>query len=98
MAVEVPEDDYDRAKANPVAALILDALHEQDARTYHGQSGEIGALALATADKIDTFVRKAERHRLADLLEDHRMVVGGFADDKWKLYDLLVYLLRLDHS
>ncbi len=46
------ERRYDQAQAHPVAGLILAALHEQDATTYNGLSGDMGGLALDTASKI----------------------------------------------
>ena len=44
--------DYELAKADPIAALVLAALHEQDARTYNGNASDIGSLAVLTAARI----------------------------------------------
>ena len=45
---------YKRARRDPIARLVLEALHKQDAATYNGNAGDIGALALQTAAKIRT--------------------------------------------
>jgi hypothetical protein len=46
------EAHYHQAKADPIAAVILDALYEQDARTYNGISGDKGELALRVASDL----------------------------------------------
>lgn len=43
-------------------------------------------------------IRRDERHRLAQLLEDHRSELVDYAETKYKVFDLVVFLLRLDHS
>lgn len=48
----VQVDTYQLAQDDPVARVVLAALHEQDARTYNGNSGDSGRLALDTADRI----------------------------------------------
>lgn len=48
---------YDTAKEDPIACVILDALHKQDARTYNGNGVNIGQLALDTAVAVITVLR-----------------------------------------
>ncbi len=42
-------NSYEEAERDPVALIILEALHAQDARTHNGDLGDIGQLALDTA-------------------------------------------------
>lgn len=46
------EEHYAQAKDDPVASVVLDAMHKQDAATYHGVSDDMGQLALDAAAKI----------------------------------------------
>jgi hypothetical protein len=87
---------YDAAKNDPVAARVLDALHEQDARTYNGQSGDIGKLALTAAADLRELVGKEERQRLAALLDEHRVTLTEFVDNPDKMLGLVILLLGLD--
>lgn len=48
----VQERTYRAAQIDPVASLILKAMHTQDANTYNGNSGDMGTLALNTAAQI----------------------------------------------
>lgn len=88
---------YDAAKHDPVAAPILDALHKQDANTYHGNSGtDMGRRALDTATVVRELVGKEERQRLAALLEEHRSTLTAFVDGPDKMLGLVILLLGLD--
>lgn len=74
MSLDDDNARYAAAKADPVAAVVLDALHEQDARTYNGMSGDIAELSMEVAEKIraqfaDALAEKdaeIERLRLAE--------------------------------
>jgi hypothetical protein len=50
------EDRYLRARADPVAVVILRALHRQDMRSLDGDRGDMGGLALITAAKVRAVV------------------------------------------
>lgn len=51
-AASVAERTYAAAQMDPVASIILDALHKQDAATYNGSAGDIGTLALNAATDV----------------------------------------------
>jgi hypothetical protein len=78
IAAMTDEERYDLAKSDRLAGPILAALHEQDARTYHGNSGDMAGLAWATASKVDTVVRRDERAKIAQMLREHRDVFVGY--------------------
>ncbi len=61
---------YKRAKRDPIARLVLDALHKQDAATWNGSAGDIGALALQTAAKIRSMQTKQARRAAAPATGD----------------------------
>lgn len=86
---------YTAAKADQVAALILDALHAQDAATYNGNAGDVGALALSTAKQVETIIRRDERDKLARLFEDHRDTLASFPKDAAHVVDMVCLLLRM---
>lgn len=96
MTLSATEANYEAAKADPVAAAILEGLHQQDAATYHGNSGDVGALALDLAATVREIAGREERHRLADLLDGHKAQVTDFAADKERLMEAVIFLLRLD--
>lgn len=89
---------YQQAKDDPVASIILDALHTQDARTYNGDAGDKGKLALSTAEAVQAPIRRDERERLAALFEEHAEVLAGFAPTTPRLVEMMCFLLRLDHG
>jgi hypothetical protein len=100
----VPDADavYEQAKADPWASLVLEALHEQDARTYNGQSGNPGALALAVAERLrdqaardEANVRADERERVARLLEEHVATLAAWPKDANAAIEMVAFLLRL---
>lgn len=88
--------NYQAAKTDPVAAVVLDALHSQDATTYNGLSVDIGKSALDVAEQVRDLVAREERHRLADILEESRELLIESARDKPALFALLLLLMRLD--
>ena len=45
-------ENYAKAKADPIASLVLVALREQDVNTYHGSMGDMGGLALKCAEQV----------------------------------------------
>lgn len=99
MTLSATEANYEAAKADPVAAVILDGLHKQDAATYHGNSGDtggLGGLALDVAATVREIAGREERHRLADLLDGHKAQLTDFAADKERLMEAVIFLLRLD--
>lgn len=96
MTLSATEANYEAAKADPVAAVILDGLHKQDAATYHGNSGDTGGLALDVAATVREIAGREERHRLADLLDGHKAQLTDFAADKERLMEAVIFLLRLD--
>lgn len=57
------DEVYETAKQHPVASIILDALHTQDARTYNGNAGSPLTLALDTAEAVEKVIRADERLR-----------------------------------
>lgn len=46
------DEDWDAARNDVLANIILAALHKQDGRTFNGNAGNIGKLALDTAAQI----------------------------------------------
>lgn len=46
------DENYRLAKEDPIANLVLDYLRKQDVRTYHGNSGDMGGLALNCVSDI----------------------------------------------
>lgn len=52
------EDTYVQAFKYPLAKVVLEALHTQDVRSYNGDAGDIGKLALKTAEKIRELLHK----------------------------------------
>lgn len=46
------EDSAARARRDPVARVILRALHKQDMRTLKGQRGDIAGLAVVTSAQV----------------------------------------------
>lgn len=72
---------YDKATAHPLASIVLTALHEQDALSYHGRgSEEIGERALGVVKAIEdagfTILRTKsyraaqERQRVAEVMRE----------------------------
>lgn len=51
-AWQIREDNYDKAKADSVAALVLVAMRQQDLATYTADIFDRGAVALKTAAMI----------------------------------------------
>lgn len=87
---------YEAAENDPIAARVLESLHEQDARTYNGNGGDVGRLALDTATDLRELVGREERQRLAALLEEHRTTLAAFVDGPDKMLGLVILLLGLD--
>lgn len=58
-----------------MTAIILDALHQQDAATYNGNAGDIGGLALKTAREL--------RERIAWTIHDYPGPDPSPADPAW---------------
>jgi hypothetical protein len=104
-SVPAPTDDelYAHAGEHPLSALLLAALHEQDALSYHGQgSSGIGrrALDLAAAvsdlaDDDEVEIRRHERECVARLLEEHVEVLAGWPKDVRAAIEMVAFLLRL---
>lgn len=53
--------NWEKAKADPLANLIVQALLKQDTRTYHGNSGDMAGLALETAQAIRSTLSLEEK-------------------------------------
>jgi len=66
-------DAYEAAKTDPFVAAVLEALHEQDARTYHGNAGDAGELALTTVSRIRPLVDALRVERDAAIAERDRL-------------------------
>lgn len=101
-SVPTPDELYAQAQSDPWAAVILEALHEQDARTYHGQAGNPGELALAAADRLreqatrdEANVRQDERDQLARLFEEHADTLASWPKDSKAAIEMVAFLLRL---
>ena len=87
---------YEAAKNDPVSARVLEALHDQDAATYNGNSGNIGQRALDAATDVREMIGREERQRLAALLESHRATLAESVATPDKMLGLMIFLLELD--